>query len=294
VGLGTDSGARVRRSDAADDVCVWRLGPELAVKTRSGSSLVQAIDEVFGLFAASTIDQEERTISLELKRGDRGALRLYVDNVPIVRIADETALSPAIEATLVGFAVRSRKGMAAFHAAGVEIDGRGVLLLGSKGSGKSTLSYQLAVEGARYLGDEIAFVRFLDRGLEAFPKAVTLKQAGFHLFPRTPVHNDPIRGPVRYLRPPNVPLDPEWSTTIGVLILPRWSADVEQVEVTELAPGEAALELVKQSFGGLDRDPRALSLIARLSRVPAYRMVYPDVASGAAAVLHLTRRAERE
>jgi hypothetical protein len=46
-------------------------------------------------------------------------------------------------------------GVAVMHAAAVEIDGRGVLLLGDSGAGKSTLSVAAAVRGAGYLGDDV-------------------------------------------------------------------------------------------------------------------------------------------
>jgi hypothetical protein len=288
LGVGTDSGTRARRR--ARNESVWRLGPELAVQAPAGSLLTQAINEVFGLFAAPGYLEEERRIALDVRGGDRGALRLYVDRAPVMRVPSEEALAPALEAMLVGLAVRSRRSCAALHASSVELDGKGVMMLAEKGSGKSTLSYQLTLDGATYLGDEIAFVRFLDRRLEAFPKSVTIKRGAFDLFPRSRVHTDPIRGPVRYLRPQNVPADAEYSTNIDLLILPRWTEQADAVHLVELSPGETALELVRQSFGGLDRDPRTIALIAQLARVPAFRMIYADTAAASMAIRHLIHR----
>src|SRR5205823_3446641 len=46
-----------------------------------------------------------------------------------------------------------------FHAASASIDGRGLLLVGPKESGKTTLSMALADHGHAFFGDEVAAVR---------------------------------------------------------------------------------------------------------------------------------------
>jgi hypothetical protein len=52
--------------------------------------------------------------------------------------------------------LRLRPDLIFFHAASVGIGGAGLLLVGPKGSGKSTLSASLAVRGHAFLGDETA------------------------------------------------------------------------------------------------------------------------------------------
>jgi hypothetical protein len=53
-------------------------------------------------------------------------------------------------------ALRLRRDVLFFHAASVAMDGRGVLLAGPKGSGKTTLSLALGARGHAVLGDETA------------------------------------------------------------------------------------------------------------------------------------------
>lgn len=63
--------------------------------------------------------------------------------------------------------IAAHLGALVLHAACVEIDGRGILLLGPSGRGKSTLSAALALAGARFMADDITWIR-----LESEPVAI--------------------------------------------------------------------------------------------------------------------------
>jgi len=65
--------------------------------------------------------------------------------------------------------------LAVFHAGSVAIDGRGVMILGSKGAGKTTMSLALAARGHAFLGDETAAVRLRSRELVPFRRAVSVR-----------------------------------------------------------------------------------------------------------------------
>lgn len=54
---------------------------------------------------------------------------------------------------------RLQRGMVFLHAGSIGIRGQGLLLIGPKGAGKTTLSLALAARGHGFLGDEIAGVR---------------------------------------------------------------------------------------------------------------------------------------
>lgn len=55
--------------------------------------------------------------------------------------------------------IRLQRELLFFHAGSIGIRGRGLLLVGPKGSGKTTLSLALAARGHDFLGDEMAGVR---------------------------------------------------------------------------------------------------------------------------------------
>jgi len=264
----------------------WRLGPDVIVHAK-GILLRHAIDTVFANLASEDVPATAKTsLVFELRRIEKGRLRLFANGLPIVSLSDELELAPALEGTLIGCAVRKRSDSAALHAATLEVGGSGVMLAGSKGSGKSTLVLSLAAEGARYLGDEIAFVRYDDAMIDAFPKSVTLKEGSFPLFPEVTTYNDPVRGRVRYHRPISA-VSVGHRTSIDMIVFPTWSGEQGPARVSEVPAAEVALELIRASFGGLERDRRMLSLVRRLAQVPAYRIEYGDARAASEAIKKL-------
>jgi HPr serine kinase-like protein len=71
--------------------------------------------------------------------------------------------------------LRMQRDLLFFHAATVGVGGAGVLITGSKGAGKSTLSMALASRGHDFLGDEIAAVRKRGHELLAVRRAVSIR-----------------------------------------------------------------------------------------------------------------------
>jgi hypothetical protein len=63
-----------------------------------------------------------------------------------------------------------------FHAASVAIGGRGLLIAGEKGAGKSTLSLALGARGHDLLGDEIAATRVSNRQLIPLRRSVSIRE----------------------------------------------------------------------------------------------------------------------
>ncbi|MGH7702513.1 MAG: hypothetical protein ACREMO_05435 [Gemmatimonadales bacterium] len=62
-----------------------------------------------------------------------------------------------------------------FHAASVAVAGRGALLIGPKGAGKTTLALGLAARGHGFFGDEIAAVRTRGPELLPFRRSVSVR-----------------------------------------------------------------------------------------------------------------------
>jgi hypothetical protein len=76
---------------------------------------------------------------------------------------------------LVGMAQRARSDMAFLHAGGLAIDGRGVMICGRSGSGKSTTTNSVAALGHALLGDETVGLDMLTSALWSFRRTLKLR-----------------------------------------------------------------------------------------------------------------------
>jgi len=81
-----------------------------------------------------------------------------------------------------------------FHAAAVGRNGRGLILAGDSGFGKSTLALGLVERGFLLLSDEVAVVDARDGRLEPFPKTLELRPATASLFGIEPQRLSPRTG----------------------------------------------------------------------------------------------------
>ncbi len=71
--------------------------------------------------------------------------------------------------------LRLQTGLLFLHAGSVGVAGHGVLLVGPKGAGKTTLSLALASRGHAFLGDEIAGVRTASRELVPMRRSLAVR-----------------------------------------------------------------------------------------------------------------------
>ena len=173
-----------------------------------------------------------------------------------------------------------------FHAASAGIRGRGVLLVGPKESGKTTLSLAIAARGHEFLGDETAGVRLKTREIvpvrrtpairpgpaaaavrtalaagrysrERFPDgSVRVRAQGSRLFPREDASREPSR-----------------SLALGAIVF--LSGFSPAPILSRLSPGREHLALLTPLACSLwDTPParRALELAGLLSAVPCYML----------------------
>ena len=271
------------------DASTWRLGPDLCVQIPFVSPLQSAMNVVFEGLKTTEPPVDAHSVLLDILSVPNGEMVLSANGAPVTRVRSTEYLPAMLEGSVGGLAVHARPECLVFHAGLVVLDGRSVLLLGGKGSGKSTLSLWLARHGAKYFADEQVFIRLSDHRLEAFPKAATIKQGAASLFPDGVKHPDVVRGPLRYILPSD-PARPGEETALDLIVLPRFDADSDG-SVTRLEPHEVALMFVQQCFGGLGRDPRAIHTIANLSEKPAHLIEFRDCAGAEQEIRKLLKAA---
>ncbi|MCB1772391.1 MAG: HprK-related kinase A [Gammaproteobacteria bacterium] len=123
------------------------------------------------------------------------------------------------------------------HAGTIAFGDHAMILPGTPGSGKSTLSAALHLSGARLLSDEFGLVRPETADLLPLPRGIPLKNASIEAIlefdpaaPLGPTYPKTRKGRVRHLRPAaeslrqqHAPARPRW------LVFPKYRAGAEEV-----------------------------------------------------------------
>jgi hypothetical protein len=151
--------------------------------------------------------------------------------------------------SLVLMELLKRRGLYPLHAAGLALDGHGVLLAGTSGAGKSTLSVALARGGFSFLSDDTVFLEADAPGwrVRAFPDQIDLCADAVDLFPELRDVADAELPPgwrKRQIRAETVYAAPiSWDVRPRTLIFPSVCGTPTSV-LRPVSPEEALLELV--------------------------------------------------
>jgi hypothetical protein len=183
----------------------------------------------------------------------------------------------AVALLLLQRLMRVRRDAIFFHAASVALAGRGVLIVGPKGAGKSTLALALATRGHAFLGDEHAcYVPARDElvpfrrpvGVKPGPRARTAEQA-LARTGRDPDRDGMMRVPVEDLLPPAHPAP----VPLRAVVFLRGLA--ERPDLRRVEPGRqelAALQPVGSSFANAAATERVFQLVRLLSRASVFHL----------------------
>jgi hypothetical protein len=183
----------------------------------------------------------------------------------------------AVTLLLLQRLMRVRRDAIFFHAGSVAVAGRGTLIVGPKGAGKSTLALALATRGHGLLGDEhAAYVPARHElvpvrrpvGVKPGPRARTsddaLARAG-----RDPDRDGMMRVPVEDLLPAPAPRP----VPLRAVVFLRGFAD--EPRLLRVPPGReelAALQPVGSSFANAASTERVFQLVRLLSRAEVFHL----------------------
>ncbi|MGJ5205392.1 hypothetical protein [Bradyrhizobium sp. HKCCYLR20261] len=111
----------------------------------------------------------------------RGRYRVLEDSRAIAEVMDTRSIVEFLHARLFSYALRERPRSGIVHAALLRRQGRRLLMAGSRGSGKTTLTLRLVQSGWEMEGDEHVFLEA--DGVIARPRACRVKSTSLPLLP---------------------------------------------------------------------------------------------------------------
>lgn len=164
-----------------------------------------------------------------------------------------------------------------FHAAAVGTGGKGVLVAGRGGSGKSTFAISCLAEGLDFVSDDYTIIT-ASGPLRAMPlyTVVALREDMYQRFPRLgkPIleEDGSFRGGKPQFQVPPERFSP--SLDIQAIIMPKIAGDAEP-SITRISPGGVLAPLIHSTITQIEfrRDTALIQQMAqRLSALPVYEM----------------------
>ena len=223
----------------------------------------------------ATADDAAHTVSLvTLDRPGSRRHRVVVDGgVTADDASRDQAVAQLLQA-LDDLAATGAGEALTFHAGAVARDGRAVLIAGSSGKGKSTLTAALVQRGWSYLTDEVAVVRLEDHRILPYPKALDLDEGSRKLLRIRQATVD-LGARKQKVLPTVLGRVSRGATPVLVVLLDgtesrpvRGRAPLER-----LTPSEALVALIAATYErSIDGPERFQALAALCVQVPVVRM----------------------
>jgi hypothetical protein len=142
-----------------------------------------------------------------------------------------------------------RRGVYGLHAAGLSLNGKGLLLPGTSGAGKSTLTIALLRAGFDFLTDDTIFLRRDRQGLRmlAFPDEIDVTDETSRLFAELNYLSDLPKRPgarkSQVYAEEAFNADTSWECSPHIMVFPK-VADVERSQLKPMSRDDALLEIV--------------------------------------------------
>ena len=262
-----------------------------AVSISLRSDCPSFIAEYRSLYAPySRSSAEQHTIDVEIRSHrrfpwPRGPYTLTSNDGLRFEVANRFEVLPHLEWFINWHIIRNRSDFVQIHASSLEMDGRGVLLPGDPGCGKSTLTAGLLASGWSYLCDEFALIDAATLMIHPYPRALCMKEPSFPVVDRLglPLHRKtPYRkatkGRVAFLNPLDVgahvvgrPSRVRW------VIFPKYVAGAQPL-LTPMTRSQAAYELTRQCFNFHAYEARAVGVLADVIRgASCYRLISGEI-----------------
>lgn len=193
---------------------------------------------------------------------------------------------PLLKICLVRLALERSRDVCAVHAAGVDLNGKCLLLPGMSGSGKSTLAIALNLAGLSLLGDDTIVLARDTLAARPLSLAVCLKPGTWRLLRQRlpglaaqPIHVRPDGKRVRYALPsPATRLSPDARRAVGWIVFPQRAGE-SRTELVPLSRVDALTRLLHeccQLGSGFDADGVA-RLVRWISDIPCFDLRFSSL-----------------
>lgn len=250
--------------------------------------LRQAFDRYYQPYRVRVASRGAFEVAVVRRRSWRSLRSYYhvlLNGQPQCALRRESSVLPHVEWALNAAVARYLPDYYQIHAAAVARHGAGVILAGSPGAGKSTLTAGLIARGWSYLSDEFALIDPRVRRLLAYPKALCIKAGSFDTLRQLglPVDEHGVlhkgsKGPVTLIDPLDIRADAVSSPCeVRAIVLPAYQAGVRPY-LEPMSAARAVYELVQYSFNFTKFRGEGLALLGAVARgAQCYRLTAGDL-----------------
>jgi hypothetical protein len=227
-------------------------------------------------------------VRLELAGDGPATFALWRDGSPVYRETTAAMAARLLLAEVVHSLSVNCRGDILLHAAAVVRGGRGFLLPGPSGTGKSTLAGWLDHHGFGCLSDEIVGISAADARMLAFPRPICLEADAPAILGGI---LDLARGEGRVLEAKDALLVvqrspvPAVPVSLHCIVFPRYVPRT-RTALNPLSKTAAAIRLLGSVANAANRPDRGFAEVGRLAgRVPAFELCYGNFAGCAEALV---------
>lgn len=192
--------------------------------------------------------------------------------------------SPAVIGTFLmdraGYHLADRsQGGLLLHAACMGFQGKGLLLVGGTGVGKSSLAAWLAWQGCDYLTDELSYIPYQGSRCQGFARPINLK-AGSRLILQEPLAAAAQSGCLLssehgdLLQPQGMGSTIASEVSLKAIFIPRYQPQ-QELSCIKLSKAQAGFELMQCLINAQNLPEHGFRQVTRLvSQIPVYKLKY--------------------
>lgn len=240
------------------------------------------VDFLFQKIPGSKAEKAWTIFRLE-NQVEKDILRLWRDEKLLIKESSAGIMANHLMSQACFTLAHESRGGLLLHSAAVQAAGKGIILPGETGSGKSTLTAWLISHGYRYLTDELIYIANSTNTVNGFARPLSIKS------PARPLLLDILKGekpksemlrsePVDMIAPELFGAEiVEGDSSFGLIIFPQYQPEVK-IEMRQLSKAQAAFELMKCLANARNLPQHGMAEVVRLvESTPAYHLVYNNL-----------------